>query len=105
MFVVLQYQGTRILGLLRTRASQFFARIAYSFYLVHIAVLSLVFIAFRSPQDLNSWTGIALTGLAFLISTAICELSYRLLEKPMIDFAHRKFKFSGIESSPRSALA
>jgi peptidoglycan/LPS O-acetylase OafA/YrhL len=105
VFVVLQYQGTRFLGLLRTRVTGFLARISYSLYLVHIVVLSLVFIAFRSPQDLNTWTGIVLAGLAFLISIAVCELSYRILEKPMIDFAHRKFKFSGIESPLRSKLA
>jgi peptidoglycan/LPS O-acetylase OafA/YrhL len=105
VFVVLQYQGTRILGLLRMRTAEFIARISYSLYLVHIAVLSLVFIVFRSPQGFDSWRKIGLTGLAFLISIAVCELSYRILEKPMIDFAHRKFKFSGIEGSARSALA
>jgi peptidoglycan/LPS O-acetylase OafA/YrhL len=105
VFVVVQHQGHTILGLLRTRAAEFFARISYSLYLVHIIVLNLVFIAFRSPQDLNTWPGIVLTGLAFLISIAVGELSYRFLEKPMIDFAHRKFTFSGSERSPRSVLA
>jgi len=105
VFVVLQYQGSRNLALLRTRTTKFFARISYSLYLVHIAVLSLVFILFRAPQDLNTWTGIVLTGLSLLIAISICALSYRILEKPMIDFAHRKFTFSGIENSPRPALA
>jgi peptidoglycan/LPS O-acetylase OafA/YrhL len=41
VFVVLQHQGARILGLLRTHATEFFAKISYSLYLVHGVVLSL----------------------------------------------------------------
>jgi peptidoglycan/LPS O-acetylase OafA/YrhL len=105
VFVVLQNQGAGSLGLLRTRAGEFFARISYAFYLVHIVILDLVFIAVRTPYRPGSWSGIALIGLSFLISIAVCELSYRILEKPMIAFAHRKFKFARVEISPRSALA
>jgi peptidoglycan/LPS O-acetylase OafA/YrhL len=105
VFVVLQYQGSRNLSLLRTRAASFFARISYSLYLVHVVVLSLVFIAFRTPQDLNSLTGIVLTGLSLLIAIAICQLSYCILEKPMIDFAHRKFTFENEGSSTPGACA
>jgi peptidoglycan/LPS O-acetylase OafA/YrhL len=61
---------------------------------VHIGILRLVFIVFRSTQDLHTWTGIALTGLSLLISIVVCELSHRILEKPLIEFAHRKFVFS-----------
>jgi peptidoglycan/LPS O-acetylase OafA/YrhL len=105
VFVVLQYQGSEYLGFLRTRATEFFARISYALYLTHIVVLSLVFIGFRSPQNLNTWKGIALTGLSFLVSIVACELSYRILERPMIEFAHGKFTFSGSKARAHSALA
>jgi peptidoglycan/LPS O-acetylase OafA/YrhL len=105
VFVVLRNQGTGYLSLLRTRTGEFFAKISYALYLVHIGILNLVFMAFRIPQGLDSWRGIALTGLSFLISIVVCELSSRLLERPMIEFAHRKFTFARVESSPRSALA
>jgi peptidoglycan/LPS O-acetylase OafA/YrhL len=105
VFVVLQNQGAGYLRLLRTRVGKFFAKISYPFYLVHIAVLDLVFIALHGPQGVGSWRGIALAGLSFMISIAICALSHRILEKPMIDFAHGKFTFAHAEKPPRSALA
>jgi peptidoglycan/LPS O-acetylase OafA/YrhL len=101
VFMVLENEGSARLAFLRSRAAEFFARISYALYLVHINVLILVFLAFRTDRTIETLKGAALTALALALSVLICSASYRFFEGPLIRMAHRKFRF---EADSRSAI-
>jgi peptidoglycan/LPS O-acetylase OafA/YrhL len=101
VFMVLENEGAARLAFLRSRAAEFFARISYALYLVHINVLILVFLAFRTDRTIETLKGAALTTLALALSVLICFASYRFFEALLIRMAHRKFRF---EAASRSAV-
>jgi peptidoglycan/LPS O-acetylase OafA/YrhL len=90
------------LAILGSRAAEFFARISYALYLVHVNVLILVFLMFRTARTIETVKGAALTAIALAISVLICFVSYRFFEGPLIRMAHQKYRF---KDSPRSAVA
>jgi peptidoglycan/LPS O-acetylase OafA/YrhL len=102
MFMVLESRGSPSLALLRSRSAEFFARISYALYLVHINVLIFVFLVFRTDRTIETLTGAALTASALAISVLICFASYRFFEGPLIRMAHQKYRF---EDSSRNAAA
>jgi peptidoglycan/LPS O-acetylase OafA/YrhL len=102
VFMVLESRGLPSLALLRSRSAEFFARISYALYLVHINVLILVFLLFRTDRTIETLRGAALTTLALAASVLICFASYRFFEKPLIRMAHRKYRF---EDSFRNDVA
>jgi peptidoglycan/LPS O-acetylase OafA/YrhL len=105
---VLQNRGSASLALLRSGAAEFFARISYALYLVHINVLIFVFLVFRTDRTIETWNGATLTALALAISVLICFVSYRFFEGPLIRMAHQKFRFEGASRTAavsRSAVA
>jgi len=99
VFVVLENEGSGPLALLRSRAAEFFARVSYALYLVHINVLMLVFLAFRSDRTIETFEGAVLTVFALVLSVMICFVSYRFFEGPLIRMAHQKFRFEETSSS------
>jgi peptidoglycan/LPS O-acetylase OafA/YrhL len=102
VFMVLQNQGSASLALLRSGAAEFFARISYALYLVHINVLIFVFLVFRTDRTIETWKGAILTAVALAMSVLICFVSYRFFEGPLIRMAHQKFRF---EAASRTAAA
>jgi peptidoglycan/LPS O-acetylase OafA/YrhL len=93
VFMVLESTGSPSLALLRSRLAEFFARISYALYLVHINVLIFVFLVFRTDRTIETLQGAVLTVLALAISVLICFASYRFVEKPLIRMAHQKYRF------------
>jgi peptidoglycan/LPS O-acetylase OafA/YrhL len=102
VFMVLERGGSPSLALLRSRSAEFFARISYALYLVHINVLIFVFLLFRTDRTIETPAGAALTASALAISVLICFVSYRFFEGPLIRVAHQKYRF---EDSSRNAVA
>jgi len=108
VFMVLESTGSPSLALLRSGPAEFFARISYALYLVHINVLILVFLAFRTDRTAGTLQGTVLTALALAISVLICFVSYRCFEGPLIRMAHQKYRFeksSGKASAKSRAAA
>ena len=93
VFMVLENRNSASLAILRSRAAEFFARISYALYLVHINVLIFVFWTVRGQPTIRTIQGVALTALALAASVAICFLSYRYFEAPLIRMGHRNFRF------------
>jgi peptidoglycan/LPS O-acetylase OafA/YrhL len=93
VFMVLESTGSPSLALLRSPSAEFFARISYALYLVHINVLILVFLAFRTDRTTGTLQGAVLTAFALAISVLICFVSYRCFEGPLIRMAHQKYRF------------
>jgi peptidoglycan/LPS O-acetylase OafA/YrhL len=84
---VLALQGSPALRFLRGEVLSFFARISYALYLVHVNVLFLTFLALRySGHNITSWPGVLLTALSFAISVAMCWISYRYFELPIMNW-------------------
>jgi peptidoglycan/LPS O-acetylase OafA/YrhL len=102
VFMVLENRGSPSLALLRSRAAEFFARISYALYLVHINVLILVFLVFRTDRSIETLQGAALTAFALAISVLVCFASYRFFEGPLIRMAHQNYRF---EDSSGNAVA
>jgi peptidoglycan/LPS O-acetylase OafA/YrhL len=103
VFMALDNRGAPQLAFLRSRIAAFFARISYALYLIHGPVIVLVLaLAGTAARTVLTAQGVALAGLAFAISVAICAASYRLIEGPLISRAHRKFRFEG--SKPVAAM-
>jgi peptidoglycan/LPS O-acetylase OafA/YrhL len=102
VFMVLESTGAPPLALLRSPVAEFFARISYALYLVHINVLIFVFLVFRTDRTVATLQGAALTALALAISVLICFASYRFFEGPLIRMAHQKYRFG---DSSRKAVA
>jgi peptidoglycan/LPS O-acetylase OafA/YrhL len=100
VFMVLENRGSRSLALLRSRTAEFFARIAYALYLVHINVLIFVFAIFRTDRTIETWRGALLTAGALAISVLICLFSYRFFEGPLIKMAHQKYRFDDSRRNP-----
>jgi len=71
-------------------------KIAYGVYLLHYFVLMFL-TAVLSPNHphiadwpvLNSWRQLGLTVLAFVSTIALCQLSWRHFEKPLLRIGHR----------------
>jgi peptidoglycan/LPS O-acetylase OafA/YrhL len=100
VFMVVRYQGSKQLALLRTPAAAFFARISYALYLIHMDVYGAIFGAFGAPRTIATPQGVAVTALAFLVSIGICAASHRYFEKPLIKIGHRKFNYLTRSTKP-----
>ena len=105
LFRVLELQGTSALKWLRGPAASFFARTSYSAYLTHHCVAYILFAAFGIERTLKTFSGVAMTFAAFVVTFALCELSYRYFEKPLLEFGHRRFRFSGNADQPIARVA
>ena len=59
----------------------------------HHWVAYLVFAARGIERTVRTFSGVAATLASAAVTFGICALSYRYLEKPLIEFAHRRFRF------------
>ena len=75
-------------------AATFFARTSYAAYLTHHVVVYLLFAVLHEPRTIKSLAGISLTFGALVLTFGLCALSYRYFERPLLDFAHRRFSFA-----------
>ena len=93
LFIVLENQGAPRLAILRSRVAAFFANTSYAAYMIHHVVIYLLFAAIGITRTMTTLSGVALTGAACVLTFAICALSYRYFERPLIAFGHRRFPF------------
>jgi peptidoglycan/LPS O-acetylase OafA/YrhL len=77
VFMVLENQDSPSLALLRSGCAEFFARISYALYLVHINLLIFVFLLFRTDRSIETLQGAGLTASALgdIGLDLLCELS------------------------------
>ncbi|MCG2671611.1 hypothetical protein ACFPFP_32250 [Bradyrhizobium sp. GCM10023182] len=61
--------------------------------MIHHWVVYLVFSGLAVTKTMTTLSGTAATALAFVITFTLCAISYRFLEKPLIQCAHRRFTF------------
>ena len=67
-----------------------FGRISYCLYLIHEAVHFLCDILLRTAlKKVESWEGIAMAGVALILSCAIAEASWAYFEHPLLRYGHR----------------
>jgi peptidoglycan/LPS O-acetylase OafA/YrhL len=93
LFLVLENRGARSLQLLRGSVAAFFAKTSYAAYMVHHVVIYILFAATGQARTLTTLSGVAVTGTAVVLTFAICALSYRYFEMPLIAYGHRRFSF------------
>jgi len=93
LYWVLEREGASFLKWLRGPVASFFAKTSYSAYLTHHWVAYLVFAALGIERTVRTFSGIAATLASVVATFGLCALSYRYLEKPLIEFAHRRFRF------------
>ncbi|MCS3726378.1 acyltransferase family protein [Bradyrhizobium betae] len=105
LFAVLKRRGSPSLAILRSRTAQFFARISYALYLVHVCVALLISLTFHLSRDVSTWQGVGVALSAFALSAAICALSATYFELPLIRFSQRYFRYGGARPNARTAFA
>ena len=93
LFLVLENKGAPFLAFLRSRVAAFFAKTSYAAYMIHHVVALVLFVEMKEPRTLTTLSGIAMTATAFALTFAICAVSYRYFEAPLIAFGHRRFSF------------
>src|SRR5882724_871717 len=79
-----------ILGwFLRLKALTWLGSIAYGVYLFHQAILYLTFgLVFSRPPTISSVREFFACVVAFGLTVTLCRLSWRFIEKPLIDVGH-----------------
>jgi peptidoglycan/LPS O-acetylase OafA/YrhL len=70
--------------LLRNRLLQRLGKVSYGFYIFHLPVLWICFTLSHSGRGSFTAYNLAVTALAFVASWSISELSFRLLEAPLM---------------------
>ncbi|MGA7914171.1 MAG: acyltransferase [Candidatus Acidiferrales bacterium] len=76
-------------------------RISYCFYLIHLGILGAChWIFFGALPRINDWQGLGVTVLAALLAWTIAQLSWKYLEKPLIDRGHAKTYDRGGKAAP-----
>ena len=78
---------SRLAGLFRMTWLRWLGTISYTLYLVHSAVHASVFWVFTgdSTPHLLGWAGVLLTTVALALSLAVSSLSWKHLERPLIE--------------------
>lgn len=69
--------------------------LAYSIYLFHNIILRLChFICLGNTKPVNSnWQGVGVTVLSLIATLFLAEISWRVLERPLIERARRKYPY------------
>jgi len=93
LYWVLERQGASTLKWLRGPVASFFAKTSYSAYLTHHWVAYVIFAAFGTERTVRTFSGVATTIVAFVVTFSLCALSYRYFEKPLIELSHLRFRF------------
>ncbi|HWA26415.1 MAG TPA: acyltransferase [Lacunisphaera sp.] len=88
--------GQRVL---EGRWLRWMARISYAFYLVHIPIANLVFhLTVHHTRTLDSPRDVGLMAASLAASLTAAALSWKILEKPILDFG-RRFSYLAPEKS------
>jgi peptidoglycan/LPS O-acetylase OafA/YrhL len=91
LLVLLQSNNRNRFDLFQSRVLEWFGLRSYGIYLFHKPVLILTpfVLGWLLHRDFSAWTAV---GLALVVLVIVSEVSYRLLEKPIMDWGHR-FKY------------
>lgn len=96
-------QSSRTVGLLSAWPLQAFGTISYGFYLYHAFVtVDLVRVASLGQIDLSPLSSLVQAVVLFGLSTAAAALSWRLVERPMIQWLRRSSSPHGPLPRPQS---
>lgn len=94
---------------LRTKWLGWLGTIAYGTYLLHTFVLLIVSEPFWSkPMQTNRFSDLWVSGLALVITLAICRFSWLYFEKPFVKLGHRanyQFASAACEGLPSTEAA
>lgn len=98
--VVLMYQGTLLTMPLRMRLLTFWGMISYGMYMYHQAIHGLLhgFVRGDATPSLADWTGVGVMAMAFIASTIVASLSFRFLERPILEWG-RDHQFESIPNT------
>lgn len=89
----------------RWRFLREWGRVSYCIYLIHLAILGMChWIFFRSLPHLDDWPGFVVTVLAATLTWTLARLSWRYLEKPLIDRGH-SYMYSNSSTNPKPAIS
>lgn len=83
------HAGSDKTSFLRWRPLVWLGKVSYCVYLVHGIVLIALFELAGRRRVLDSMVDFALMGVALVSTLAICAMSYRWLERPIIQAGHR----------------
>lgn len=93
LFAVLENQGSSLLSPLRSKIGRHLANWSYASYMTHHWVAYFVFALLHVNRTLTTISGVATTALAFVATLSFCALSYKFFERPLNQYAHRRFVF------------
>jgi len=105
LLLVLERKGSAQLRVLRSGAARFFAQTSYAAYLTHHVVAFIVFAVLHVERSMATWSGLAATALSFGLTFALCGLSYRLLERPLIALGHARFGYGSAPPRRKTDLS
>ncbi len=104
----LTQQSSLMSRVLRVKSLRSLGKIAYGVYLLHSYALALI-TAIVSPIHryydfwpvLDSWLQVGITTAALLATIAICNVSWRFFEQPLVQMGHRsEFRFDPVPAIP-----
>ncbi len=96
LLVAVVSPGGAIGRVLRAAPLTWLGTISYCVYIVHQGVNKLVhFAAFRAEPSIRDASTLIATLAALAITLILARLSWRFLEKPLIQFGHARFHFAG----------
>ncbi len=85
------------LFVLRARIFRFFGMISYALYLFHELVLVAMHSLLRhAAPSFNGARPRLVTGLAFTVTVALCAISWKYLEKPLVSWGHRRYAYEPV---------
>ncbi len=82
VFLGLQPHSRRSMSLLGSAPLAYFGRISYGLYLYHFPIAALMFAHGYSPA--------AMTVVGFAVSVPLADVSWRYLERPLLNVGHRE---------------
>ncbi len=90
LLISLYHPGGWIAWVCRRRGLQWVGVISYGIYLFHQAISGLCHAALRGAEPaMTDLRGVAITGLALVMTFTTARLSFGWIEKPMLNFGHR----------------
>jgi peptidoglycan/LPS O-acetylase OafA/YrhL len=92
VFILMTYasDGSRLTAVLRTRWFVWFGRRSYGIYMFHEAISGLLFARFRKVVPVVQTTeDLAVTIAALVLTFALAELSFQLIESPFLSLGQR----------------